>query len=104
MVALIRGISVITSIEISRKDFLFKEICWYKKKKKNPKLALPVVDLFWSDFKAANFELEAEKITSEIFEKTSFVVQRKKVAEIQPTEKLLHFESSKSRCYHIRNL
>ena len=63
-----------------------------QKKKKKPKLALPVVDFFWSDFKAANFELEAEKIPSEIFEKTSFVVQRKKVAEIQPTEKLLHFQ------------
>ena len=54
--------------------------------RQNPKLFPPVLDFFRTDFKAANFKLEAEKIPSEIFEKKSFVVQRKKVTKIQPTE------------------
>ena len=64
--------------------------------RQNLKLFQPVLYFFRTDFKSMNFELEAEKIPSEIFEKKSFVVQKRKVTEIQPAENLLQTLPKKS--------
>ena len=54
-----------------------------------PKLFQPVLDFFRTGYKSMNFESEAEKISSEIFVRKSFVVKKRKVAEPQINENLL---------------
>ena len=50
----------------------------------------PVLNFFRPEYKSMNFELEAEKLSSEIFMKKSFVVKRRrKVTEPQTDENLL---------------
>ena len=48
-----------------------------------------MLDYFWTEYEAMNFELEAEKKYSEIFSKNSFVVKKRKVTETQHAENLL---------------
>ena len=57
-----------------------------------------MLDIFRTHFEAMNFESEAGKAFSMIFEKQSFVVQKRKViiTEIQPAEKLLQTLPKKS--------
>ena len=56
--------------------------------RQNPKLFQPVLDFFRSGYKSMNFELEAEKISSEILKKKSFVVKKRKLKEPQTDESL----------------
>ena len=46
--------------------------------RQNPNVFQTVLDYFRTGYEAMNFESEAEKITSEIFVKKSFVVKKEK--------------------------
>ena len=46
--------------------------------RQNPNVFQTVLDYFRTRYEAMNFESEAEKITSEIFVKKSFVVKKEK--------------------------
>ena len=75
VIALIRGISVVTCVEIWKRFLVQREILVQK----NSKQFQPVLNFFRSEYKSMNLESEAEKISSKIFMKTSFVVKNRKV-------------------------
>ena len=57
--------------------------------RQNPNVFQTVLDLFSTGYEAMNFEMEAEKITFEIFVKKSFVVKKRKDTETQAAKNLL---------------
>ena len=79
IIALIRGTSVVTCIKIWKR-FLVQS---YKLVRQNLKLFQPVLDFFRTEYKSMNFESEAEKISSEIFVKKSFVVKKEKLQSLK---------------------
>ena len=57
--------------------------------RQNPNVFQTVLDFFSTGYEAMNFEMEAEKITFEIFVKKSFVVKKRKDTETQAAKNLL---------------
>ena len=85
VVALIRGISMVTCIEIWKRCLVQRDILVQQ----NPKAFQPVLKSFRSEFKSISFESEAEKLSSEMYIKKSFIVKKRKATKPQTDDNLL---------------